>query len=82
MGKAQSDDFDAFLSHFTDPVDRLLVTGVAGSVAEAEEIVLNSSLDDVSELLRTPLSDDALGRHPLLVLYRTRGSRPREDDLL
>ena len=35
-----------------------------------------------TELLQGPLSDEELARHPLLVLYRTRGSRPREDDLL
>jgi hypothetical protein len=34
------------------------------------------------KVLQSPLSDEELGRHPLLVLYRTRGSRPREDDLL
>jgi len=73
---------DPFLEQFTDPVERLLLTGAASSVADAEEIVLNTSLDAVVELLRTPLSDDELGRHPLLALYRTRGSRPREDDLL
>ena len=82
MGKVQADDYDAFLSHFTDPVERLLISGAVDTVAEAEEIVLNTSLDAVAELLRSPLADDDLGRHPLLVLYRTRGSRPREDDLL
>ena len=73
---------DTVLEPFTDPVERLLLTGAAASVADAEEIVLNTSLDAVAQLLRTPLSDDELGRHPLLALYRTRGSRPREDDLL
>ncbi len=73
---------DPFLDPFTDPVERLLLTGAATSVADAEEIVLNTSLDTVAQLLRTPLSDEELGRHPLLALYRTRGSRPREDDLL
>jgi hypothetical protein len=74
MDKVQANDLDEFLSHFTDPVERLLVS--------AEELVLNSSLDAVTELLKSPLTDDELGRHPLLVLYRTHGSRPREDDLL
>ena len=82
MNKMQTEDFNAFLSHFTDPVERLLVSGAAATVSEAEEIVLNTSLDIVTELLRSPLSDDELGRHPLLALYRSRGSRPGEDDLL
>jgi hypothetical protein len=82
MDKVQANDLDEFLSHFTDPVERLLVSGAAATVSEAEELVLNSSLDAVTELLKSPLTDDELGRHPLLVLYRTHGSRPREDDLL
>jgi hypothetical protein len=82
MEPMHSDDLETFLDHFTDPVERLLVSGAAETVSEAEEMVLNSSLDQVTELLRSGLSDDELARHPLLVLYRTRGSRPREDDLL
>ena len=82
MEKAPAEDIDAFLNQFTDPVERLLLSGAAASVAEAEEMVLNSSLDAVTALLQSGLSDDELARHPLLVLYRTRGSRPREDDLL
>ena len=73
---------DEFLAHFTDPVELLLLTGGAETVAEAEEIVLNTSFDAVNELLQSGLSDEELGRHPLLVLYRTRGSPPSEDDLL
>jgi len=43
---------------------------------------MNTSLDAVIELLSGPLSNDELAAHPLLTLYRTCGSRPREDDLL
>lgn len=71
-----------FLDLFTDPVERLLLSGQAATVAEAEERVLDTSLDVVSDLLRGPLTDDELAAHPLLALYRSRGSRPREDDLL
>ena len=73
---------DSFLDQFTDPVERLLIAGKASTVFEAEEIVLNESLDEVTGLLLGPLTDDELGRHPLLMLYRTRGSPSREDDLL
>jgi hypothetical protein len=82
MEPTPAKDRDAFLDHFTDPVERLLVAGLAATVSEAEEMILNTSFDAVAELLQSELSDDELGRHPLLVLYRTRGSRPREDDLL
>jgi hypothetical protein len=73
-----SDLFDAV----TDPVERLLLTGRARSVREAEEMYLDSAYPEVLQLLASPLSNEELGRHPLLVLYRSHGSRPREDSLL
>lgn len=82
MERLTADSLDELLKDFADPVDRLLLSGAAATLSEAEEMVLNSSFEAVYELLRSPLSDDELGRHPLLVLYRTHGSRPREDDLL
>lgn len=66
----------------TDPVLHLLLTGQAQTVAEAEEMYLNASLPEVIRLLRSPLSDEELGRHPLLVMYRRHGSRGWEDSLL
>ncbi len=71
---------DPFFDQFTDPVERLLLSGDASSIDEAEEMV--PSYEEVLRLLQSPLSNEALGRHPLMVLYRTRGSRPSEDDLL
>lgn len=66
----------------TDPVLHLLLTGQAATVAEAEEMYLNASLPEVIRLLRSPLSNEELGRHPLLVMYRRHGSRGWEDSLL
>jgi hypothetical protein len=43
---------------------------------------LNASLPEVIRLLQSPLSNEELGRHPLLVLYRQHGSRGWEDSLL
>ena len=65
-----------------DPVLHLLLTGQAQTEAEAEEMYLNASLPEVIRLLRSPLSDEELGRHPLLVLFRRHGSRGWEDSLL
>jgi hypothetical protein len=73
---------DALLDVITDPVERLLLTGQAATVAEAEERYLDSAYEEVLELLRQPLSDEELGSHPLLVLFRSHGSPPREDSLL
>lgn len=65
----------------TDPVLHLLLTGQARTAAEAEEMYLNASLAEVLRLLEGPLSDEELGRHPLLVMYRRHGSRGWEDSL-
>jgi hypothetical protein len=65
-----------------DPVLRLLLTCQAQTVAEAEEMYLDASLPEVVRLLQSPLSDDELGRHPLLVMFRRHGSRGWEDSLL
>jgi hypothetical protein len=65
-----------------DPVLHLLLTGQAKTADEAEEMYLNASLPEVIRLLESPLSDEELGRHPLFVMYRRRGSRGWEDSLL
>jgi hypothetical protein len=65
-----------------DPVERLLLTGRASTVREAEELYLDSAYAEVLALLASPLSNEELGRHPLFALYRSHGSRPREDSLL
>ena len=65
-----------------DPVLHLLLTGQTATVADAEEMYLNAGLPEVLRLLQSPLSDEELGRHPLLVMYRRHGSRGWEDSLL
>jgi hypothetical protein len=76
------DDLSDLLSSITDPVERLLLVGRARTVHEAEEMYLDLAYPEVLALLASPLSDEELGRHPLFVLYRSHGSRPREDSLL
>ena len=65
-----------------DPVLHLLLTGQARTEADAEEAYLNASLPEVLRLLQSSLSDEELGRHPLLVMFRRHGSRGWEDSLL
>jgi hypothetical protein len=65
-----------------DPVLHLLLTGAAQTVAEAEEMYLDASLPEVIRLLQSPMSNEELGRHPLLVMFRRHGSRGWEDSLL
>ena len=64
-----------------DPVCRLLLAGRAATVREAEELYLDSCLPEALALLESGLSDDELGRHPLMVMLRSHGSRPWEDDI-
>jgi hypothetical protein len=65
-----------------DPVIRLIFTGRAKNLDEAEEIYLDESLPEILELLARPIPDEELERHPLIALLRVRGSRGWEDSLL
>ncbi len=65
-----------------DPVADLLLKGEAATVAEAEELYLNTHLDEVIRLVESPLSDAEFRRHPLIQLLLARGSRGWEDSLL
>jgi hypothetical protein len=64
-----------------DPVIRLLLRGEARTPDEAEEMYLDASMPEVIRLLQSPLSDEELGAHPLMVMLRTHGSRGWEDSL-
>jgi hypothetical protein len=77
-----SADLSALLGAVADPVERLLLTGGAKTVREAEEMYLDAAYPEVLALLASPRSNEELGRHPLFVLYRSHGSRPRKDSLL
>ena len=79
---SEANDLSDLLAAVTDPVERLLLTGRARTVYQAEEMYLDSAYPQVLALLESPLSNEELGRHPLLALYRSHGSRPREDSLL
>ena len=64
-----------------DPVAQLLLRGTVETVHEAEEIYLDSCLPEVVRLLEGALSDDELGRHPLMQMLRAHGSRGWEEAL-
>lgn len=69
-------------SETADPVSRLLLTGEAATLDEAEELYLDSSLEEIVRLVRSPLSEEAFRRHPLIALLLARGSRGFEDSLV
>jgi hypothetical protein len=64
-----------------DPVLRLLLSGAARTLDEAEEMYLDASMPEVLRLLGSDLSEDELCNHPLLVLLRSHGSRGWEDSV-
>jgi hypothetical protein len=65
----------------SDPVALLLLGGEAKTVREAEELYLDSCLPEVVRLLQSGLSDEELGRHPLMRMLRAHGSRGWEEDV-
>jgi hypothetical protein len=65
-----------------DPILRLILAGKARTLDEAEEMYLDEPLPEVLELLREPIPNEELAKHPLMTLLRLRGSRSREDSLL
>jgi hypothetical protein len=64
------------------PVIQLLLGGEAKTLHEAEEKYLDAAICDVLDLLRSPLSNEELSRHPLLNLILAHGSRGWEDSIL
>jgi hypothetical protein len=62
-----------------DPVAQLLLRGEAETLREAEELYLDSCLPEVVRLLESGLSDEELGRHPLMRMLRAHGSRGWEE---
>lgn len=62
-----------------DPVAQLLLRGEAQTLREAEELYLDSCLPEVVRLLQSGLSDEVLGRHPLMRMLRAHGSRGWEE---
>lgn len=69
------------LKEISDPVELLLLTGRAATVSEAQEMYLDAAYPEVLELLAGPLTNEELGEHPLMRLYRSCGSPGREDSL-
>lgn len=64
-----------------DPVLRLLISGAAETLDEAEEMYLDASMPEIVRLFGSDLSDEELVNHPLLVLLRSHGSRGWEDSV-
>ncbi len=65
----------------SDPVAQLLLSGKAETLREAEELYLDSCIPEVVRLLQSGLSDEELGRHPLMRMLRSHGSRGWEETI-
>src|SRR5262245_57528251 len=76
---AMSAEMEDLTDVSNDPVAQLLLRGRAETLREAEELYLDSCLPEVLRLLRSGLSDEELGRHPLMRMLRSHGSRGWEE---
>jgi hypothetical protein len=65
-----------------DPVLRLLLSGAAATLHEAEEMYLDASMPEIVRLIGSPLSNEELANHPLMILLRRHGSRGWEDSVV
>jgi hypothetical protein len=74
-------EFEDITSLSSDPVAQLLLRGKARTLREAEELYLDCCLPEVIRLLESELSDEELGRHPLMQMLRSHGSRGWEEAL-
>jgi hypothetical protein len=74
-------EHDDILNETNDPVARLLLTDPTLTLREAEELYLDACLPEVVRLLDGPLSDEELGRHPLMKMLRSHGSRGWEESV-
>ena len=72
---------DDIMSLSNDPVAQLLLAGKAQTLREAEEMYLKTCLPEVVRLLESGLSDEELGRHPLMQMLRSHGSRGWEESV-
>ena len=64
-----------------DPIAQSLLNGEASTPSEAERKYLEAHLDEVLQLVQSPLSDEEFRRHPLIALLFSHGSRGWEDSL-
>ena len=64
-----------------DPVAQFLLNGEADNPSQAERLYLECHLDEVVQLVNSPLTDDEFRRHPLIQLLFSHGSRGWEDSL-
>ena len=81
MGDLISDSSSHIPGVTDDPVLKLILTGEAKNLDEAEELYLDRSLPDVAQLCGSSLSNEELMQQPLMQLLLRRGMRGWEDSL-
>jgi hypothetical protein len=66
---------EAFKRSMDDATARLLLNDPILRVRKAEELYLDHCMPEVVRLLESDLSNEELGRHPLMHMLRSLGSR-------
>jgi hypothetical protein len=64
-----------------DPIAQLLLNGEARTPSEAERLYLERHLDDVLQLVNSPLTEEKFRGYPLIQLLFSHGSRGWEDSM-
>jgi hypothetical protein len=72
---------DSVSSVLDDPVAQLLLSGEADNPSAAERLYLERHLEEVLDLVQSPLSEEEFRQHPLIALLFSHGSRGWEDSL-
>jgi hypothetical protein len=75
MNEPQPGELEEIPGITDDPVIRLIYTGQAQTLSEAEEMYLTASLDEAEALAASSLTNDELREHPLIQLFATRAGR-------
>jgi hypothetical protein len=73
---------DAAEAEIEEAVFQKLLKGLAATGTEAESQILDERLDEIVQLVRSPLSDADFRNHPLIRMLFSHGSRGWEDSLL
>jgi hypothetical protein len=80
-GEGQIENVEASDAWTGDPIIDLILNGAAKTAHEAEELYLDTHVDEILRLVESALSERDFRSHPLIQLLLARGSPPLEDSL-
>lgn len=64
-----------------DPIVRMILDGEASSASEAEARYLDSHIEEIVELVNSPMPEEEFRAHPLIMMLFAHGSREWDESL-